>query len=84
MTVFEKNRIIENSMPTKIKKYAIYLRKSRADRDLEGQTVEEVLERHKTILLDLAVKQGLYWLMGIRLGVRLNVAPESAIMELVD
>ena len=60
MTVFEKNRIIENSMPTKLKKFAIYLRKSRADRDLEGQTVEEVLERHKKILLDLAVKKGLY------------------------
>lgn len=60
MTVFDKNRIIENSMPTKIKKYAIYLRKSRADRDLEGQSVEEVLERHKKILLDLAVRKGLY------------------------
>lgn len=60
MTVFDKHRIIDNSMPTKIKKYAIYLRKSRADRDLEGQSVEEVLERHKKILLDLAVRKGLY------------------------
>ena len=44
---------------SEIKKYAIYLRKSRADKDFEG-SVEEVLERHKNILLELAVKKGLY------------------------
>ena len=40
--------------------YAMYLRKSRADRDTEGQTVEEILARHKKILTDLAAKKGLY------------------------
>ena len=41
-------------------KYAIYLRKSRADRDVEGQNTEEILARHKAILLDLAARKGLY------------------------
>ena len=41
-------------------KYAIYLRKSRADRDVEGQSVEEILARHKKILTDLAARKGLY------------------------
>lgn len=43
-----------------IGKYAVYLRKSRADRDVAEQTVEEVLARHKQILLNLAVQKGLY------------------------
>ena len=41
-------------------KFAIYLRKSRNDRNVEGQTDEEVLERHKKILTDLAARRGLY------------------------
>lgn len=57
MTVFEKNNAIESALNPR---YAIYLRKSRADRDMEGQSVEEVLARHKKILTDLAARKGLY------------------------
>lgn len=57
MTVFEKNNAIEAALNPR---YAIYLRKSRADRDMEGQSVEEVLARHKKILTDLAARKGLY------------------------
>lgn len=41
-------------------KYAIYLRKSRKDLDLEAMGEGETLARHKTALLELAEKQGLY------------------------
>lgn len=58
MTVFEMNDAADNTL--RINKYAIYLRKSRNDRDVEGQTEEEVLERHKKILTDLAARSGLY------------------------
>lgn len=57
MTTFDKNNAIEKALHAK---YAIYLRKSRADRDTEGQTVEEILARHKKILLDHAARKGLY------------------------
>lgn len=57
MTTFDRNNAIEAALHPK---YALYLRKSRADRDLQGQTAEEVLARHKKILLDLAARQGLY------------------------
>ena len=57
MTIFDRNNAIEHALHPK---YAIYLRKSRADRDTEGQTTEEVLARHKRILTDLAARQGLY------------------------
>lgn len=43
---------------SKIDSYAIYLRKSRSDD--ENETVEQTLEKHKTILTDLAAKKGLY------------------------
>ena len=39
--------------------YAIYLRKSRKDMELEALGQGETLARHKTALLDLAEKQGL-------------------------
>ena len=41
-------------------KYAIYLRKSRKDLDLEAMGEGETLARHRTALLELAEKQGLY------------------------
>ena len=41
-------------------KYAIYLRKSQADKDVAGQTVEEVVARHKKILTDHAARSGLF------------------------
>lgn len=43
-----------------LKKYAIYLRKSRADIEAEKQGEEETLAKHKRILTDLAVKRDLY------------------------
>lgn len=57
MTVFEANNAVESALKAK---YAIYLRKSQADKDVEGQTVEEVLARHKKILTDHAARKGLY------------------------
>ena len=44
-----------------MRKYAIYLRKSRADKDAEfnGEHVQETLERHKKILLEFAAKNGI-------------------------
>ena len=41
-------------------KYAIYLRKSRADLALEADGQGETLARHKKILTDLAARKGLY------------------------
>lgn len=42
-----------------MKKYAIYLRKSRADLELEKIEKMETLEKHRQILQELAKKQGL-------------------------
>jgi DNA invertase Pin-like site-specific DNA recombinase len=39
--------------------YAIYLRKSRADRDLEAAGGEDTLERHRRTLLEMAARQHL-------------------------
>lgn len=44
----------------KIDKYAIYLRKSRADLEAEKLGEGETLARHKKILTDLAVRKSLY------------------------
>lgn len=60
MTVFQKNTIIENSMPTRMDKYVIYLRKSRADVEAEKLGEGETLARHKKILTELAARKGLY------------------------
>lgn len=43
-----------------MKKYAIYLRKSRADIEAEKFGEGETLKRHEKILTDLAARQGLY------------------------
>lgn len=60
MTVFQKNAIIESSMPTRMDKYVIYLRKSRADVEAEKLGEGETLARHKKILTELAARKGLY------------------------
>ena len=60
MTVFRKNRIIDESMPTHLDKYVIYLRKSRADVEAEKLGEGETLARHKKILTELAARKGLY------------------------
>ena len=41
-------------------KYAIYLRKSRADIEAEKLGEGETLARHKNILTELAARRGLY------------------------
>lgn len=44
----------------KMEKWAIYLRKSRADRDAEKYGITDTLERHRNILTELAARHGLY------------------------
>ena len=58
MTVFEKNDAVESALL--LDSYAIYLRKSQADKDIEGRTVEEEVARHKKILVDHAARKDLY------------------------
>lgn len=60
MTTFDMNRIVENALNPKLDKYAIYLRKSRADMEAEKLGEGETLARHKKILTELAAKKGLY------------------------
>ena len=59
MTVFEMNNKIEDAF-NGVDKYAIYLRKSRADLEAEKFGEGETLARHKRILMDLAARKGLY------------------------
>lgn len=59
MSVFEINEKIENAF-NGVDKYAIYLRKSRADIEAEKEGAGETLARHKRILLDLAARKGLF------------------------
>ena len=58
MNIFDTHNAIDSAL--RLDAYAIYLRKSQADKDIEGQTVEEVVARHKKILTDLAARLGLY------------------------
>ena len=58
MTVFEMNRSIDNAL--NMKKYAIYLRKSRADMEAEKLGEGETLARHKKILTELAARNGYF------------------------
>ena len=60
MTVFEQNNAIERAFSVDLDKYAIYLRKSRADLEAEARGEGETLARHKKILTDLAARKGLY------------------------
>ena len=57
MTVFEMNDAVERAL---IPRYAIYLRKSRADMEAEKLGEGETLARHKKILTELAARKGLY------------------------
>ena len=60
MTIFDINNAIENAFSGKMDKYAIYLRKSRADLEAEKDGGEDSLARHKAILLQVAARKGLY------------------------
>ena len=64
MSVFDKHNAIEKVKEemkgVKIPKYAIYLRKSRADLEAEKLGEGETLARHKKILTELAARKGLY------------------------
>ena len=57
MTVFEMNDAVERAL---IPRYAIYLRKSRADMEAEKLGEGETLARHKKILTELAARKGFY------------------------
>lgn len=57
MTVFEMNDAVERAL---MPRYAIYLRKSRADMEAEKLGEGETLARHKKILTELAARKGLY------------------------
>ena len=60
MTVFEMNSAAENAFPRALDRYAIYLRKSRADLEAEKLGEGETLARHKKILTELAARKGLF------------------------
>ncbi len=60
MTTFDANNAIENALNPKMDRYAIYLRKSRADVEAEKLGEGETLTRHKKILTELAARKGLY------------------------
>ena len=60
LSVFEMNNAIDDALSGKIDKYAIYLRKSRADAEAEKLGEGETLARHKKILTELAARKGLY------------------------
>lgn len=57
MTVFDQHNIIENALDRDL--YAMYLRKSRADLELEAISKEETLARHKDVLYALAERHGI-------------------------
>lgn len=59
MSVFETNNAIENAF-NGVEKWAIYLRKSRADLEAEKDGAGETLARHRRILTDLATRKGIY------------------------
>ena len=59
MSVFEMNNAIENAF-NGVEKWAIYLRKSRADLEAEKDGAGETLARHKRILTDLAARKGIF------------------------
>ena len=60
MTVFEMNTAADRAFPKALDRYAIYLRKSRADIEAEKLGEGETLARHKKILTELAARKGLY------------------------
>ena len=60
MSVFEMNAAADSAFPKALDRYAIYLRKSRADLEAEKLGEGETLARHKKILTELAARKGLY------------------------
>lgn len=60
MATFDMNNAVEYTLKPKTDKYAIYLRKSRADLEAERLGEGETLARHKKTLTELAVRKGLY------------------------
>lgn len=60
MTVFEANGAIERSLHPNRKLYAMYLRKSRADIELEALGEGETLAKHKVMLYALAAKHDIH------------------------
>lgn len=60
MTALEQNSAVESALHPQMDKYAIYLRKSRADAEAEKLGEGETLARHKKILTELAARKGLY------------------------
>lgn len=59
MTVFDKNNAIEDALNPQNARYAMYLRKSRADLELEAISKEETLARHKAMLFALAERHNI-------------------------
>lgn len=57
MTVFEQHNAVEVALNKDL--YAMYLRKSRADIELEAISKEETLARHKAMLYALAERHGI-------------------------
>jgi DNA invertase Pin-like site-specific DNA recombinase len=60
MTVFQKNNIVEEALHPKQDRYAIYLRKSRADMELEAMGEGETLARHQKMLTALASRHEIH------------------------
>ena len=58
MTVFEMNNAIETALHRDL--YAMYLRKSRADMELEALGEGETLARHQAMLETLAAKHDIH------------------------
>jgi hypothetical protein len=59
LTVFEQNNAIEKALPHR-DMYAMYLRKSRADMELEAMGEGETLAKHKAMLYKLAAKHDIH------------------------
>lgn len=59
LTVFEKNSAIEAALPPR-DMYAMYLRKSRADIELEALGEGETLKKHQIMLENLAAKHDIH------------------------
>lgn len=59
MTVFEANTAIERALQPNSERYAMYLRKSRVDLELEAISKEETLASHKKMLYALAERKGI-------------------------
>lgn len=60
MKLFDNDEPRNNVLRGHVDKYAIYLRKSRADEEAEQSEGEDTLSRHRRILTDLAARKGLY------------------------